>query len=91
MDLGSDIPCAPLGQRKSYDVFVYMPRFLNYCTSSKVKLSSPRSLSAKLCQDWIDNCGRCHKVHKVTSGSISFAELLCVEKCGDITSRNRGE
>jgi hypothetical protein len=30
MDLGSDSPVLRWGQRKSYDVFVYMSGFLSY-------------------------------------------------------------
>ncbi len=75
MDLGSEIPYLMLrwGQRKSYDVSVYMSIFLNYF-SLIIFIIFALLFECKALPGLDGNCGRCHKVQKVTS--ISFAELL---------------
>jgi hypothetical protein len=86
MDLGSDIPYLMLrwGQRKPYDVSVYMSRFLNYFSLIIfiifAFLFECKALPGLDWQLW--------QMSQGTKGHFHFVRRAAVGKCGGITSRN---
>jgi len=76
--------CALLGQRKSYYVLVYMLGFLNYFSLIIfIIFASLFECKALPGLDW--------QLWQMSQGHFHFVLRAAVEKCGGITSRNRGE